>query len=82
MQSDAKIKNAYQIQNKIYLIELENFAEKLEILKNKMKLKNTKYSKVYINSDLTKKEREIQKKIREVANIEKRTNQNVKVINN
>lgn len=48
------------------MIQLDNF-EKLEKLKTKNKLNIGEYKKVYINNGLTNKERNIQRKITEIA---------------
>lgn len=56
-----------EIKEKTYLIKVENFAQKLEIMKNKAKLPRGKYNQVYINNDLTQNERKIQQKLKEIA---------------
>ncbi|XP_050499989.1 craniofacial development protein 2-like isoform X3 [Diabrotica virgifera virgifera] len=56
-----------EIKEKTYLIKVENFAQKLEIMKNKAKLTRGKYNQVYINNDLTQNERKIQQKLKEIA---------------
>lgn len=49
------------------------------IMKNKSKLKNLEPEKVYINDDLTKKERAKQKKMSNFARDEKSKGKNVKM---
>lgn len=46
---------------------MENIQEKNKILENKRKLRNVRGLRMYINNDLTKNEREIQKEVREHA---------------
>lgn len=57
-------------QRKAIIVKLEEWGQKLEIMKNKKKLG----TKIKIENDLTLKEREIQPKIKEIANEERRTN--------
>lgn len=56
-----KVKEVIEIVPKKYLVKMQNFEEKLGILKNKNKLKG---KRIYIDSDLTPREREVQKKLR------------------
>lgn len=64
---DIKPKLVNKIGEKTCVIELEGEEDKMEIMKNKTKLKNYKQMKVFINEDLTKQEREKQKQIRQMA---------------
>lgn len=65
---EVKLKTATKVNEKICIITTESMQDKIEVLKNKSKLKNIEVQKsVYINSDLTTKEREIQSKIRKIA---------------
>uniref|UniRef100_A0A6P7GZV5 Uncharacterized protein LOC114342707 isoform X1 n=1 Tax=Diabrotica virgifera virgifera TaxID=50390 RepID=A0A6P7GZV5_DIAVI len=66
-----KLRGAVKIGDQIFVAEMENLTDKLSVLKNKGKLKNLQGQKVYIESDLTRKEREIQAKIRKMAKEEK-----------
>lgn len=68
---EAKIKTAYKIGESRCIIEMENLDGKIEVLKNKSKLKQLPGQKVYLNSDLTYMERKIQAQIRERAEKEK-----------
>lgn len=61
---ETKIRNAKRIGNTTCMVEMENWEEKLKILKVKSNLKNRREAKIYINNDLTDKEKEIQKSIR------------------
>ena len=63
-------------EEKIILVELENFEEKMKIMKNKYKLRG---KKIYVDEDMTRKEREIQKRVREWAYQEKKKGRIVKV---
>uniref|UniRef100_A0A6P7H9T7 Uncharacterized protein LOC114347967 n=1 Tax=Diabrotica virgifera virgifera TaxID=50390 RepID=A0A6P7H9T7_DIAVI len=66
-----KLRGAVKIGDQIFVAEMENLTDKLSVLKNKGKLKNLQGQKAYIESDLTRKEREIQAKIRKMAKEEK-----------
>lgn len=60
----------------INIIELKNWDKKQEIMKNKAKLKGTK---VYIDNDMTIKERAIQAEIRKIAKQEREKGNNTKI---
>jgi hypothetical protein len=49
------------------MTKIENWEQKKGIILNKSKLKERKGEKMYIDDDLTIKERKTQKKLREVA---------------
>lgn len=53
--------------------------DKEKTMKNKSQLKNIKNARIYINNDLTKEEREKQKKIRQRAQQEKANGKTVKM---
>lgn len=76
---ETQIKNLKKIRSKICLVELGNNDEKRKVMQNKNKLKNIRDQKIYINDDLTKNEREIQKKIVNAAKEEKRKGKKVKI---
>lgn len=76
---DVRVLEASKINDKMWVAKLESFQKKIEVLKNTHKLRNGTYRRVYINSDLTKEERIVQKKIRERAVRERREGKNVKV---
>jgi len=63
-------------EEKMILVELENFEEKRKIMKNKYKLRG---KKIYVDEDMTRKERGIQKRVREWAYQEKKKGRMVKV---
>ena len=75
----AAVKKASKLKDKVYVVEIEKFENKLEIMKVKSKLKGVGNGNIYINSDLTKKERRIQRKIKEIADREKKENSLVKI---
>lgn len=79
LEIDVKIKSARKLGQKTCLIELENVEEKIKVMINKNKLRLLKEDKIYMNDDLSKKDREIQEKIRKRANMEKRNGKNVKI---
>lgn len=60
--------DAYKIGERKYVMEVNNWAEKLQILKEKRRLKGRS---IYLESELTRDERIIQKKIRDVARRER-----------
>uniref|UniRef100_A0A6P7FI00 Uncharacterized protein LOC114328141 n=1 Tax=Diabrotica virgifera virgifera TaxID=50390 RepID=A0A6P7FI00_DIAVI len=74
-----KLRGAVKIGDQIFVAEMENLTDKLSVLKNKGKLTNLQGQKVYIESDLTRKEREIQAKIRKMAKVEKDKGNNTKI---
>ncbi|KAL3268493.1 hypothetical protein HHI36_007604 [Cryptolaemus montrouzieri] len=61
------VKAAYRINNNLCVIEMHSFESKLEIMKNKGKVRFLKENKIFINSDLTQKERKIEFDINEIA---------------
>lgn len=69
-------RKAYKIGPKRCILEMDRWEDKLTILKEKAKLKG---KNIYIDSELTHKEREIQKKIRDIAREEKRKGIKVRV---
>lgn len=79
LQLDIRPKTVMKIRESTYVIELENEIDKQEIMANKAKLKNIREEKVFINEDMTKKEREKQKLIRLFAKSEKEKGKEVKI---
>lgn len=73
------IKAAYKLATKVCLVELENPKDKEMIMNNKQKLRNIKNERIFINNDLTKWEREIQKQIKIRAEKEKKDGKAVKI---
>lgn len=76
---DTKIEVLYTPGPNKLVIKTQNMEEKLLILKNKMKLKEFRDQVVYINSDMTKEEREIQKLIIKQATELRKTKKTVRV---
>lgn len=70
---EVKIDSATKISNKHCLITTASLQDKIGVLKNKSKLRSMEEQKnVFINNDLTVKEREIQSKIRKIAEEERK----------
>lgn len=76
---DCKIKMAAKIGEDLLRVELESNHDKQKIMRNKRRLRNLQDSRIFINWDLTKKEREIQKQIRDHAKEEKNKGKRVLV---
>lgn len=76
---EVDITNTTMISNKIHVIKVKSFKQKMEILKNKNKLKRKKGDKVYLECDYTSKELENQKQMRIYGDIEKKKGRNVKL---
>lgn len=75
---NVKLKSVGKIGEKVCVIETESMTDKLNILKNKKQLKNLT-ERIYIDSDLTKKEREIQKVITDIAKEERSKGNSVNI---
>lgn len=75
MQVPFKLRRA----DKIYVMETEDLTDKINILKNKTKFMEIKERKIYINSDMTKTEREIQSMIRKQARVEREEGKQIKI---
>lgn len=73
----AKVKAVYKIGPQRCIAEMENWTEKLNVLRNK---KNLKGEEIYIDSEMTAREREIQKHIRDIARNEKAQGKTAKVM--
>ncbi|XP_071579271.1 uncharacterized protein [Temnothorax nylanderi] len=63
----------------VVIIELEDWEIKEKIMKEKKKLKDKSVGRIYIDHNMTKTEREVQRKIRERARIKKEDGKIVKV---
>jgi predicted RNase H-like nuclease (RuvC/YqgF family) len=60
---EAKVKDCYNINKDQILVQMEEWSGKEKVMKQKGKLRgNRATEKIFIDNDLTKKEREIQKK--------------------
>lgn len=80
LQEEVKIKMANKLAREMILVEMENWEEKEKIMKGKSKLRQVEETrKVYIDNDLTKKEREIQRKINLEAKERRKDGVQVKV---
>jgi hypothetical protein len=79
-ESECKKKTLKTHKDKMMLAKIENWEQK-NIMLNKSKLKERKDERMYsyIDDDLTNEEREIQKKIREVAREERERGKMVKI---
>lgn len=74
-----KIKQVQKTKNNLLIIGIESFEDKIEIMRNKNKLKQTELSKIYISNDLTPRERQIQKSLKELADKSRQENKVVKM---
>lgn len=72
-------KEVTKIGERTCLIEFENEIQKNEIMQNKKKLKDYKSDRIFINDDLTHREREKQKQIRKFARSEIEKGSEVKI---
>jgi hypothetical protein len=74
------VKKAFKInQDKMMLAKIESWKQKKNIMLSKSKLKEKKGERMYIDDDLTKEERETQKKLRELAREERDRGKRVKI---
>jgi hypothetical protein len=74
------VKEAFKInKDKRMLAKIESWEQKKNIMLNKTKLKEKKDERMYIDDDLTKEERETQKKLRELAREERDRGKRVKI---
>ncbi|KAK4885034.1 hypothetical protein RN001_001305 [Aquatica leii] len=73
LEVEAKVKDAITLGTNVCLVKLENGKDKEKIMINKTKLGKIPNEKIYINDDLTKKEREKQNQLRKKAAEEKKT---------
>lgn len=77
--TEVKINEVFKIgkdREDIYLVKMENFDEKMKIMGKRVNLKG---SEIFLDDDLTFKERERQRKIREWAGVERRKGKRVNV---
>lgn len=79
LEMEVKVRKTRKITNKKYIIEMQTFNDKIKILKAKSKLRNIKNKIIYIDEDLPKKEREIQRQILKRAKEERENGKRVKV---
>ncbi|XP_050507916.1 uncharacterized protein DDB_G0287625-like [Diabrotica virgifera virgifera] len=75
------VAHAKKLGSKTCLIKLSNESEKYNVMKNKIKLRGYRQGKIYINEDMSKKERDIQGQIRIKAKEERSKGKKVKKTN-
>lgn len=73
---ESKVKEVKRITQNRTLVSIENFNGTLRVLRSKNKLRG---KKIYIDSDLTPQERDIQKKLRQTARKLREEGKNVKI---
>lgn len=73
---EVKIQKARKLANGMYWIQMGNTDDKYMVMKNKSKLRG---QKIYINEDMSKEQREIQKKIEIHAKEERKDGKKVKI---
>lgn len=71
LEVEVEVKDARKLRDNIHIVEMGSLNEKGKIMQNKNKLKNYKQGRVFINDDMTKTERDIQRKIRAMARDER-----------
>lgn len=71
-----KIQEITGAEGKIMLIQMKSWIEKKELMRKKSSLKGTE---IYIDDDLTKKERHVQKKIRDIVRTERESGKQAKM---
>lgn len=76
IQGIKEIKTTGEGERKIYIVKLEDFEKKKGIMQKKSKLKG---KNIYIDDDMTWQEREMQRKIRERARLEREKGKIVKI---
>lgn len=76
---EVKIITAYKIGEKKIIAEMDKWESKIEVMKNKYKLKQMSDRKIYIESDLTITERKIQSVIRGQAEDLRKSGKEIKM---
>lgn len=76
---EVTIEEAYKLGTATCLAKMERKEDKINVLKNKNKLRQVAGRQIYIDNDLTKEEMRIQKEIRQIAREEKNKGRAVKV---
>jgi hypothetical protein len=80
LEVEVRVKEMYKINGgKMIVAELESWGEKRKVMENKRKLREKKGKRVYMEHDMTKKERDTQKKLRTLAKEEREKGLRVKV---
>lgn len=73
---DVEINEAYELKNKVMIVKLRDWEQKKLVMINK---RNLQGKDIYIESDMTKKERDIQGELRKIAKDEKSKGNTVKI---
>lgn len=73
---EARVGKAYAVGQKGFIVEMRNWGDKLKILREKRKLRG---GKIFIDAELTHREREIQRRLREMAREERNKGAMVRV---
>lgn len=76
---EPKVRSDRKLNNRTCKIEMENWEEKIKILNSKSKLRLLKDKRIYINNDLTDREKEIQKQLREIEKKERNKGNSTKL---
>lgn len=76
---DVEIASAHRLNDMVSVVQMANFEAKIKVMENKNKLRSYAGGNVYIENDLTVKERGIQKQIRDVARNERQKGNVAKV---
>lgn len=76
LDTNVQIVEAYQIRNKVVIAKVMDWTQKKKIMENKGKLRGTN---MFIDNDLTQKEMDTQKKLRDIARHEREKGNTAKV---
>ncbi|KAF2890645.1 hypothetical protein ILUMI_15528 [Ignelater luminosus] len=79
LEVETKIKTVRKLGSRTCLIEMNNTHEKNKIMQSKSKLKDIQGAKIYINDDVTRREREGQTSIRKFAYEERSKGKDLKI---
>lgn len=79
LQLGINVRNAIKIGENRCLIQLNNGDDKQAVMNNKYKLKYKRNEKIFLNNDMTKQERIVQRQIRKLAKDEKEKGKEVKI---
>lgn len=79
IQVNARVVSVHKIGEEMWVAQMNSFENKIEVMKNKKKLRGYKKAKVYVDSDLTVNERETQKKIIDIAKMERQKGRKVRI---
>ncbi|KAK9686975.1 hypothetical protein QE152_g36799 [Popillia japonica] len=79
LQVKVKTERVTKLGERTYLMQMESAADKSKVMQNKSKLKGREGDKVFINDDLSKQDRDIQKIIRTRAQQERKDGKRIKI---